>query len=116
MTKRTLNQRHKGTTTSPDPRKGLSPWMIWVVGLPAAALIGGLVHLAGHGPFHALTESAEQEGELEEEIDQLEQENELLQEDIDALTAGEFGIEKRAREQLGWSKPGEIVVHIPHKK
>ena len=46
----------------------------------------------------------------------LKEQNELLQEDIDALQPGEFGIEKRARERLGWSKPGEIVVHIPHKQ
>ena len=94
----------------------MSPWAVWLVGLPAAALLGWLLHTTGHGPFQALTETLEKEEELEEEIMQLKEENKVLQEGINTLMPGEFGIEKRAREKLGWSKPGEIIVHIPDKQ
>ncbi len=116
MTDRTFFRRHARTQSRFGLRKPLSPWAVWFVGLPAAALLGGLLHLTGHGPFQTLSESLEQETELEEEIVRLKQQNDVLQQDINTLMPGEFGIEKRAREQLGWSKPGEIVVHIPDKR
>ena len=97
-------------------RKRMSPWAVWLYGLPAAALLGGVLHISGEGPFQPLAETLVRESELEEEIDRIAVENEDLQEEIDTLMPGRFGIEKRAREQLGWSKPGEIVVHIPEKK
>lgn len=97
-------------------RKPMSPWTIWLVGLPAATVLGGFLHFNGYGPYQELKETLDKEAELKEQIVSLEQENESLQEDVDALMPGKFGIEKRAREQLGWSKPGEIVVRLAGKK
>ena len=116
VTRKAFTRRRKRIRARSGRRKRVSPWVVWVLGLPSAALLGGLLHISGHGPFHALLESLEQEVELEEDLVRLKEQNELLQEDIDDLMPGEFGIEKRARERLGWSKPGEIVVHMPHKK
>lgn len=111
-----LFRRHERIQARVGRRERVSPWVVWLVGLPAAALLGSVLHITGHGPFQALTETLESEAELEKEIVRLKQENKVLQEDINALMPGEFGIEKRAREQLDWSKPGEIIVRIPDKR
>ena len=116
MAGKMFTRRRKRIRARSKRRRRVSPWVVWVAGLPTVALLGGLLHLSGHGPFQALIESLEQESELEDELVRLKEQNELLQEDIDTLQRGEFGIEKRARERLGWSRPGEIVVHIPHKQ
>ena len=97
-------------------RRRVSPWLVWLVGVPLAAGLGAFLHLVGLGPFHDFVETLEQEAALEEEVMLLMEENEALERDIEALEPGRFGVEKRAREQLGWSKPGEIVVHIPEKR
>ncbi len=93
-----------------------SPWLVWLYGVPAAALVGGFLHYSGIGPFQSLTETLDKEAELETQIGGLEQQNEDLKREIEALMPGQFGIEKRAREQLGWSLPGEIVIHLPDKQ
>ncbi len=92
-----------------------SPWTIWLYGVPAVALVCFVLHHFGMGPLRYITESLEVEAELEAEIGELENGNEALQGEIKALMPGQFGIEKRAREQLGWSQPGEIIVHLPGK-
>ena len=117
MTNETFNNRRKAV----EHRMGVerhrtSPWTVWIYGLPAVALLGGLLHAFGYGPFQPLAESIKREAELEQSITELKEENESLTEDVNSLMPGEFGIEKRAREQLGWSKPGEIIVHIPDKR
>ncbi len=94
----------------------MSPWPIWLYGVPAVALLVGLLHVLGYGPFRSFTETSDEEAELEQQVEMLKDENADLQGEIDALMPGQFGIEKRAREQLGWSKPGEIVIHLPEKK
>lgn len=78
-------------------------------------LLVGL-YLLGHNPIEPLLQALENEEMLESQIEELERENADLQRDVDALGPGEFGIEKRARERLGWSKPGEVVIHVPEKK
>lgn len=117
VTNETFNNRRAAV----DNRMGVerqrtSPWTVWIYGLPAVALLGGLLHAFGYGPFQPVAESLNREAELEQSIIDLKEENETLTEDVNSLMPGEFGIEKRAREQLGWSKEGEIIVHIPDKR
>ena len=87
------------------------------MGVPCVVvpLLVGL-HLLGYNPIRPLMQALENESKLESQIERLKQENTELQRDVDALGPGQFGIEKRARERLGWSKPGEIVIHVPDKK
>ena len=95
----------------------LSPWAIWLAGVPLVMLplfVG--LYLLGQNPIEPLIEALATEDRLERQIDGLKQENSELQQDIDALGPGQFGIEKRARERLGWSKPGEVVIHVPDKR
>lgn len=93
-----------------------SPWTVWLYGVPVAALFGGFLHYSGAGPFQSLTESLEREADLTKQIESLERQNDDLEREIEALMPGQFGLEKRAREQLGWSLPGEILIHIPEKQ
>ncbi len=117
MTDKTFIRRHKDIQqrSGTSPRK-MSPWTIWIYGLPAAAVLGGILHVNGIGPFQALEETLAKEAELKERVLEIQSENLVLQDQVDALKPGEFGIEKRAREQLGWSMPGEIVIHMPDKR
>ena len=116
MTDKGILRRQQRVEARVGRRRRVSPWLVWLIGLPAAGLLGGLLHLAGYGPFQGLIAGLEQEEQLHEEITHLEEQNEALQEEINALMPGEFGIEKRAREQLGWSRPGEVVIYLPEKR
>ncbi len=101
----------------PDARSPrLRPWTLWLYGVPAAVVLFGALHLYGRGPFQPVAAALSTEAELERQIVQLKFENEELSAEIKSLKPGAFGIEKRAREKLGWSKPGEIIIHIPNKR
>ncbi len=117
MTDKTFIQRHRDIQerTGTGPRR-ISPWTIWIYGLPAAAVLGGILHVNGIGPFQALEETLQKESELKTTIREIQGENLALQDQVEALEPGEFGIEKLARERLGWSMPGEIVIRIPDKR
>ena len=98
-------------------RSRLSPWAVWLLGVPFVMLPLFLgLFLLGQNPIRPLMDALDNEERLEQQIEKLEQQNADLQRDVNALGPGEFGIEKRARERLGWSKPGEIVIHIPDKR
>jgi len=54
---------------------------------------------------------------LEQEIDRKQQEQQALQQEVDALQRGDRSvIEKEAREQLGYVKPGEVVLYEQRSK
>ncbi|HEY1731266.1 MAG TPA: septum formation initiator family protein [Terriglobales bacterium] len=54
---------------------------------------------------------------LQSEIDQKQMEQQLLQHEVDGLQRGDPGvIEKEAREQLGYVKPGEVVLYQQKNK
>ena len=74
------------------------------------------LYLLGQNPIEPLIEALANEDKLERQVEELSRENSELQQDIDNLGPGQFGIEKRARERLGWSKPGEVVIHVPDKR
>lgn len=50
---------------------------------------------------------------IEQEIVELERENAKLEAEADGLRESSFTVEKIAREDLGMSKPGEIVYRVP---
>ena len=50
---------------------------------------------------------------LQQETDQLQQENQRLQERIQSLKSDPKAIEKEAREQLRYAKPGEVIYTVP---
>lgn len=74
------------------------------------------LYLLGQNPIEPLIEALANEDKLERQVEELNRENSELQQDIDNLRPGQLGIERRARERLGWSKPGEVVIHVPDKR
>ena len=50
---------------------------------------------------------------LEKEVQQLQQENERLARQIESLKSDPKAIEKEAREQLRYARPGEVVYTMP---
>ena len=107
----------RDTGAAPSLRSRISPWAVWLLGVPFVMLPLFLgLFLLGQNPVRPFMEALDNEERLEQQIEELQQENADLQRDVNALGPGEFGIEKRARERLGWSKPGEIVIHIPEKR
>ena len=113
----TRRRQPRGTKEGNPSRLRLSPRTIWLAGVPCVMLplfIG--LYLLGQNPIEPLIEALANEDRLERQIEELNRENSDLQQDIDALGPGQFGIEKRARERLGWSKPGEVVIHVPDKR
>lgn len=113
----TRRRRPRDATEAKPSRLHFSPRVIWLAGVPFVMLplfVG--LYLLGQNPIEPLIEALANEDSLERQIDELERQNSDLQQDIDALGPGQFGIEKRARERLGWSKPGEVVIHVPDKR
>jgi cell division protein FtsB len=51
--------------------------------------------------------------QLQQKIDSLEQEKAQLQEKIHSLKTDPEAIEKEAREQLRYAKPGEVIYTVP---
>ena len=113
----TSRRRPRDAKEEKPSRLRFSPRTIWLAGVPLVMLplfIG--LYLLGQNPVEPLIEALANEDKLERQIDGLMRENSELQQDIDGLAPGQFGIEKRARERLGWSKPGEVVIHVPDKR
>ena len=54
--------------------------------------------------------------DLQNEVQQLQQRNDAISEQIRALKTDPHAIEKEAREQLRYAKPGEVVFLLPAPK
>ena len=52
---------------------------------------------------------------LEKEVQQLQVENERLSKQIESLKSDPKAIEKEAREQLRYARPGEVVYTLPNQ-
>ena len=76
----------------------------------------GFFWLTGYDALVELTNSWEKENQLEQEILRLEFENERVDAAIKELAPYGKAVERIARQDLGWAKPGEIVVKIPEKE
>ena len=53
--------------------------------------------------------------DLHDQVARLETENKRLQAEIESLKKSTFAVERIAREDLGMSKPGEVVYMLPAK-
>ncbi|MBI2683137.1 MAG: septum formation initiator family protein [Acidobacteriales bacterium] len=59
------------------------------------------------------TEKRSEHRKLDQDIQSLQQENQRLQQHIDSLRTDPKSIEKEAREQLHYARPGEVVYTVP---
>jgi cell division protein FtsB len=53
---------------------------------------------------------------LQKDVDQLQQENQALSQEIKALKTDPNAIEKEAREQLHYARPGEVIYLTPGQR
>ncbi len=84
------------------------------VGLLAALLAYHVVF--GHNGMVAYQQKRAEYKQLEQQIEQLQGENGRLSERIKALKSDPQAIEKEAREQLRYTRPGEVVYVLPPDK
>ncbi len=86
--------------------------------LYAGLLVGAAAffRFAGYDGLMELRQSWRQESDLQHELQQLQEENAGIENGIKDLAPDGAAIERIARQDLGWAKPGEIVIKIPEKK
>lgn len=73
-----------------------------------------LVHaVLGTNGIFVYSHKRSQYKKLQQEMDALHQDNERLQHNIQALKTDPKAIEKEAREQLKYARPGEVVYTLP---
>lgn len=70
----------------------------------------------GSNGIQVYTQKRSENRALQQELDQLKKENEDLTQRVRALKSDPGTIEKEAREQLRYAKPGEIVFTLPEQK
>jgi cell division protein FtsB len=54
--------------------------------------------------------------QLQDDIQKLSKENQALQSDVKALKTDKSAIEREAREQLHYTRPGEVVYVMPNQR
>lgn len=89
-------------------RRRLATWGLFVF----AALIAAHV-LFGTNGWMAYEKKKTEYRKVTEDVQRIQQENVQLEEQIKALKTDPKAIEKEAREQLRYAKPGEIVYVMP---
>ena len=62
------------------------------------------------------TQKRSEHGALEKEIQELKQENDRLAHHVDSLKNDPKTIEKEAREQLRYARPGEVIYTLPQPR
>lgn len=94
----------------------MRPVHVLVVGAGAVAIIVGVVLFSPTG-LSRLARMQEEERVLAGQVAQKQKENERLVEETALLkgdsAASKMMLEKKAREELGYTKPGEVVVVVP---
>lgn len=81
------------------------------VGVLAVSL-GGHVIFGANGMLAYQQKRAEHRA-LQTELERLQAENERLQQQIQALRSDPKAIEREAREQLRYARPGEVIYTVP---
>jgi len=85
----------------------------------AVALLAGWIALhvmSGPNGWMAYRNKKVEYQRLEEQVGNLQQENAELESRIKALKSDPKAIEKEAREQLRYAKPGEVIYVMPEAK
>lgn len=97
-------------------RPSMRPRVVLVVAVAACALIGGIALFSPSG-LARLNRLDEEEAALKADVERRTSENETLAEEIELLrgdtAASNNVLEKRAREELGYIRPGEVLLTVP---
>ncbi len=102
--------------------KKLEEMYNWVYGYRRQIATWGLFVLAGFVAVHVVfgtngwmvyEKKKTEYKQVNQEVEQLKQENQRLQDHITALKTDKGTIEKEAREQFKYARPGEVVLVMP---
>lgn len=83
---------------------------VWVALSVAGALV--LVSVADSRGFRKYLQLQEEAKQLEARNARLREENDRFRREIEALRSDPSAVERAAREELGFIKPGEIVLNL----
>ncbi len=79
----------------------------------ALALVMAYGVIFGHNGLTAFVHKREEARELQQQMQQLQKENERLNEHIDRLQSDPDAIEHEAREELHYTRAGEVIYTLP---
>jgi len=86
------------------------------IAICAAAVLLAYHVFTGSNGIRVYTQKRAENRALQQELDQLKKENEDLTKRVKALKSDPETIEKEAREQLRYAKPGEVIYMMPEQK
>jgi len=86
------------------------------VGVTALAVALGFHVIFGANGLMAYRQKKAEYQQLQKEVEQLKNENERVQQQINSLKSDPKAIEREAREQLRYAKPGEIIYVMPEAR
>ena len=83
------------------------------VAVAVLALAMGYDVVFGHNGLTAFAHKREEERSLRQQMQQLQQENDKLQGHVDRLQSDPSAIEHQAREELHYTRSGEVIYTLP---
>jgi cell division protein FtsB len=83
------------------------------VGAGALALVMGYGVVFGHNGLTVFAHKREETKTLQEQMQQLQTENDRLREHVDQLQNDPNAIEHQAREELHYTRAGEVIYTLP---
>ena len=86
------------------------------IGMCVVALLLGYHVFTGSNGIRVYTQKRAENQKLQQEMEQLKKENENLTQSVRSLKSDPNAIEKEAREQLRYAKPGEVIFVVPEQK
>ena len=108
-----MTRRREGGRPSDNARKGRlpgpkrRPWAVWVAVAAAAAV------LLGNRGLRRLVSRVWQMRQMNRQLSVLAREESDLKVRIEAAKKGDFEIERAARKELDYLKPGEVEYRFP---
>src|SRR5580692_8071953 len=112
------NRTTAGTVAAPIPKRALD-WTLRVWRPAGTAVAVGLALLLtwhvvnGKHGLSVWHQIRAQDRELQQEMRDLEQENAVMRKQIEQLKSDPDAIERKAREELHYARPGEVIYTLP---
>lgn len=100
--------------TSRKPTKGQRRKLI-ILGLCFVGVLAWF-QTSGLRTVLELRASWSREEAISSEVDHLKQQNDELEKEIGELESDGDGVERIARQKLGWAEEGEVVIKVPEKE
>lgn len=111
-----LHQRNRSRVTlASATRSRLGPWRRRAATVMAAGLAFGMAYgvVFGHNGLTAFQKKREEERTLRSQMQLLQHENGRLQGHVERLQKDPSAIEHQAREELHYTRAGEVIYSLP---